>query len=109
MKVGHLIVPVDDIGTAVEFYSETMGLSERFRDGDRYAALTDGSVTLGLATAVEQPVPGRIVLSFQVGDLAAFLAAWPGGEDVAVTEGGHERRATLSDPFGNPVVVYERS
>lgn len=112
MKIGHVIVPVADLETATAFYAERLGLQLRFRDGERYAAVTDGSVTLGLAAAVEQPVPGEVALSFQVDSLADFLADWQGAEgadgEVSIVEGGHERRATLRDPFGNVVVVYER-
>ncbi|WP_235735336.1 VOC family protein [Nocardioides alcanivorans] len=110
MKIGHVIVPVADVESAARFYVERLGLELRFRDGDRYAAVGDGSVTLGLAAPVEQPVEDRIVVSLQVESLEAFLAAWSAddGDVGEIVEGGHERRVTLRDPFGNPVVVHER-
>ena len=110
MKIGHVIVPVADVGAATAFYVDQLGLALRFRDGDRYAAVGDGTVTLGLAAPDEQPADGRIALSFQVESLDAFLAAWSsdGHRAGEVIEGGHERRVTLSDPFGNPFVVHER-
>ncbi|MBO2447787.1 VOC family protein [Actinomadura barringtoniae] len=99
--MGHVIVPAADLDAQLEFYA-SLGLTLRFRDGDRYAALTDGTTTIGLADESQQPVPGRMVLSIEVDDLDAFAA---GGEPVT---GPHERRLVVTDPGGNPVVLYER-
>ncbi|RNL61968.1 VOC family protein [Nocardioides marmoriginsengisoli] len=104
MKIGHVIVPADDLGAQLAFY-EGLGLTTRFRDGDRYAAVTDGAVTLGLADESQQPVAGRVLVSVEVDDLDAVLEGYPGTEVVV---GPHERRATITDPSGNPVVVYEK-
>jgi hypothetical protein len=98
MKIGHIIVPAGELSGQIAFYA-ALGLTVRFRDGDRYAALTDGTVTIGLADASQQPVPGRVVLSIQVD-------AFPAG--VVVETGPHERRAVVIDPAGNPVVLYQR-
>lgn len=110
MKLGHVIVPVDDMDAATAFYVDRLGLDLRFRDVERYAAVSDGSVALGLAAPEEQPAAGQIALSVQVDSLAEFLAGWTADGLAAgeVTEGGHERRVTLQDPFGNSIVVYER-
>jgi predicted enzyme related to lactoylglutathione lyase len=109
MRVGHVIVPADDMDAQVAFY-QALGLSLRFRDGDRYAGVTDGTVTLGLADASQQPVAGRTLLSFEVDDLdlavAGALAAGATGGQQGV--GAHERQALVVDPCGNAVVLYER-
>ncbi|MEU5877838.1 VOC family protein [Spirillospora sp. NPDC047279] len=104
MKIGHIIVPAGDLDAQLAFY-ESLGLTTRFRDGDRYAAVTDGTTTVGLADESQQPVPGRTVLTLQVDDLDACLESRPATEPV---EGPHERRAVVTDPSGNPVVLYER-
>ncbi|WP_433063577.1 VOC family protein [Dactylosporangium sp. CS-033363] len=104
MKIGHIIVPAGDLDAQLAFYG-ALGLTTKFRDGDRYAALTDGSVTIGLADASQQPVPGQVVLTVQVDDLDALLVDRP---EIPVEVGPHERRAVLTDPAGNPVVLYER-
>ncbi|MFF5257872.1 VOC family protein [Actinomadura viridis] len=104
MRIGHVIVPAADLEAQLAFYG-SLGLTTRFRDGDRYAALTDGATTIGLADASQQPVPGRVLLSIEVDDLDAHLARLPAGEPVT---GPHERRAVVTDPGGNPVVLYER-
>ncbi|GAB3834541.1 VOC family protein [Dactylosporangium cerinum] len=101
MKIGHIIVPAASLDEQLAFYTH-LGLTIRFRDGDRYAAVTDGAVTIGLADASQQPVP-QTVLSIQVDDLAALGYT---GEDVVT--GPHERRVLITDPGGNPVVLYER-
>ncbi|MFI7026854.1 VOC family protein [Micromonospora sp. NPDC049900] len=109
MKIGHVIVPADELDAQLDFYTG-LGLAVRFRDGDRYAALTDGTVTVGLADASQQPVAGRTLLSIQVDDLDACLAqaTAAGGTAGDVVVGPHERRAVVVDPGGNPLVVYQR-
>lgn len=109
MKIGHVIVPADDLDAQVEFYS-SLGLTTRFRDGDRYAALTDGTVTLGLADESQQPAPGRVLVSIEVEDLDACLAGLTelGADPDTLVIGPHERRALVHDPAGNPIAVYER-
>ncbi|MEC9052389.1 MAG: VOC family protein [Actinomycetota bacterium] len=110
MRIGHLIVPADDLDAQLAFYGG-LGLTTRFRDGDRYAAVTDGTVTIGLADATQQPVAGRTMVSIEVDDLEATLATLT-GLGARVTEpvaGPHERRAVVSDPSGNPLTVYERT
>jgi predicted enzyme related to lactoylglutathione lyase len=109
MKIGHIIVPAENLDAQLAFYT-ALGLSTRFRDGERYAALTDGAVTVGLADASQQPVAGRTVLSIQVDDLDACLASLSAAGTVsgAAETGPHERRAVVTDPSGNPVVLYQR-
>lgn len=109
MKIGHVIVPAGDLDSQIAFYT-SLGLTVRFRDGDRYAAVTDGAVTVGLADRSQQPVAGRTLLSVEVADLDACIAQLVAagatvGEPVV---GPHERRAVVQDPSGNPLVVYER-
>ncbi|MFG2043480.1 VOC family protein [Dactylosporangium sp. NPDC048998] len=110
MRIGHVIVPAGDLDAQIGFYA-ALGLTTKFRDGDRYAALTDGAVTIGLADESQQPVPGRTVLSIQVDDLDACVArlAAAGATAGEPVVGPHERRTLVTDPAGNPVVLYERA
>ncbi|QFG24666.1 VOC family protein [Actinomadura sp. WMMB 499] len=104
MKIGHLIVPAAGMEEQVAFYT-SLGLAVKFRDGDRYAALTDGTTVIGLADETQQPVAGRTMPGIEVDDLDALAALLSAGEPVT---GPHERRLVVRDPAGNPLVLYER-
>ncbi|OLT31639.1 hypothetical protein BJF79_00020 [Actinomadura sp. CNU-125] len=104
MKIGHVIVPSAGMDEQVAFYA-SLGLAVKFRDGERYAALTDGTTVIGLADESQQPVAGRTMLGIEVDDLDAVAARLSAGEPVA---GPHERRIVVRDPAGNPLVLYER-
>lgn len=105
MKLGNVLIPVTDLDQAIEFY----GLPVKFRDGNRFAALDGGPVTIALAGpdehVVAEPVP-----SFKVEDLARAVQdpLERGGEVERAAEAGpHELRAVLRDPSGNPFVLYQ--
>jgi len=108
MKVGHILLPVDDLDRALAFYRDVLGLKVRFQDGDRYAALDGGGTTIALAASGEQPVPGRPALGLKVPDVTAAADGLRAAGALVgdVTTGGHEHRATLHDPDGNVLVLY---
>ena len=58
-EVKMIILSTDDLDESIRFYSETLGMSLKFRDGAHFAALDGGPITLALATAVDHPYPGR--------------------------------------------------
>jgi predicted enzyme related to lactoylglutathione lyase len=109
-KVGMVIHPVDDLDAAARFYGEVLGLTEKFRDGDRFAAFDAGGVTIALAAGDEARVVGGVTgVNYKVDDVAAAVAALvAGGASVVhdAEEGPHEIRATLRDPAGNTFGVY---
>lgn len=107
MRIGQLIVPVDSIDTALEFYRDMLGLQLRFRDGDRYAAMSDGSATLALAAPNEQP-SAAITVGMKVDDVVASAAGLRdrGATVGDVHRGEHELRVAVTDPFGNALVLY---
>ena len=49
--VRMVILSTDDLDDSIRFYSETLGMTLKFRDGAHYAALDGGSITLALATS----------------------------------------------------------
>ena len=57
--VRMIILSTDDLDESIQFYSETLGMPLKFRDGAHFAALDGGSVTLALATAIDHPMPGQ--------------------------------------------------
>ncbi|MFC4584501.1 VOC family protein [Sphaerisporangium corydalis] len=108
-KLGNVLIPVDDLDKAVTFYSEVLGLKVKFRDGDRFAALDAGGVTIALAAPEEQVAGAATAPSYKVGDVAEAVRdlTAAGAEVVVPAEAGpHEIRAVLRDPSGNLFVLY---
>jgi catechol 2,3-dioxygenase-like lactoylglutathione lyase family enzyme len=108
-KIGNVIVAVPDLDAACAFYGDTMGLKQKFRDGDRFAAYDGGGVTLALVSGEEDVTGGVTAPSFKVADVAGAVADLEaGGATVVVgpAEGPHEIRAVVRDPAGNPLVLY---
>ena len=106
-ELRQVIQPVGDISRAVAFYSQLLGLPVRFVDGDRYAALEAGGAVLALA-AGQESIADRSAPAFKVANLDRLLAAVSiDGTIVRGPEvGPHERRAVITDPWGNRLVVY---
>ena len=55
-RLGNVILPVENLGKAVEFYQRTLGLPLKFRDGDRWLLhymkwTPDGHVIPALASS----------------------------------------------------------
>ncbi|MET8155241.1 VOC family protein [Sphaerisporangium sp. NPDC005289] len=108
-KLGNVLIPVDDLDKALTFYGEVLGLTVKFRDGDRFAALDAGGVTIALAAPAEQVAGAVTAPSYKVGDLAGTVAELTaaGAELVSGPGAGpHESRAVLRDPSGNVLVLY---
>ncbi|GAA1956981.1 VOC family protein [Amycolatopsis minnesotensis] len=109
VKIGNVLHPVSDVESAVRFYATALGLTAKFVDGDRYAALDAGGTTLALAGPAEDVTGGVPAASFKVPDVAAALAALVAGGGSVVRQperGPHEVRAVARDPWGNTIVVY---
>jgi predicted enzyme related to lactoylglutathione lyase len=104
-----VVLSTDDLDDSIRFYTEALGMSLKFRDGAHFAALDGGSVTVALATAVDHPMPGRVVVGIKTADVdaAARSVEEHGG---AVVKGpyddAHERRAVVYDHQGNGLVFY---
>ena len=107
--VRMVVLSTDDLDASIRFYTETLGMSLKFRDGVQYAALDGGSITLALATTVDHPMPGHVVIGIKTADVDAAAAAVEtnGG---AIVKGpyndAHERRAAVYDNKGNGLVFY---
>ena len=107
--VRMVILSTDDLDGSIEFYSETLGMPLKFRDGAHFAALDGGSVTLALATAVDHPIPGQVVVGIKTADVdaaAKAIEASGGGIVKGPYDDAHERRAVVYDNKGNGIVFY---
>lgn len=108
-QVRMVVLSTDDMDESIRFYSETLGFPLKFRDGDHYAAFDGGSITIALATAVDHPIPGQVVVGIRTDDVdgAARAAEEAGGGVVkAPYDDAHERRAVVYDSQGNGMVFY---
>lgn len=105
-----VLLSTDDLDTALSFYTDTLGFSLSFRDGDRYASLDAGGTNVALAATHDHPSPGDTVLTLKVARVQPAvdeLAA--GGAEVLVapTDGAHEVRALIRAPGGAGLIsVY---
>ena len=102
-----MLLPTEDMESAVAFLTDVVGLKQKFRDGDRYCAFEFGSTTLALVGKDERIVAGA-AMAYRVDDLAAAIATWTahGASLVRAAERGpHEERAVLSLPGGGLAVL----
>ncbi|WP_205874116.1 VOC family protein [Mycobacterium camsae] len=108
-EVRMIVLSTDDLDESIRFYSEALGMAVKFRDGDHFAALDGGSITLALATAVDHPIPGQVVVGIKTSDVdaaAKAIEASGGGIVRAPYDDAHERRAVVYDTKGNGLVFY---
>ena len=104
-----MILSTDDLDESIRFYNETLGMSLKFRDGGHFAALDGGPVTLALATEVDHPIPGQVVVGIKTDDVDAAAKAVEdsgGGIVKGPYDDAHERRAVVYDNKGNGIVFY---
>jgi lactoylglutathione lyase len=109
-QVKLIILSTDDLDDSIKFYSETLGMGLKFRDGAHFAALDGGPVTLALATDVDHPIPGQVVVGIKTDDVDAAAKAVEdsgGGIVRGPYDDAHERRAVVYDNKGNGIVFYK--
>lgn len=109
LDVRTVVLSTDDMDKSIGFYTETLGMALKFRDGDRYAAIDGGSVTIALATEVDHPLPGRIVVGIKTDDVDGAAKAIESGGGIIVKapyNDAHERRTVVYDNKGNGLVFY---
>lgn len=107
MKIAMLLHPVENLDAALRFYCDGLGLTIKFRDAERFAALDAGGVTLALAAAGERIVD-RPALAWRVDDIGAATARLlAAGARIVhpIEKGPHEWRAVLRDVAGHPLVL----
>jgi len=108
-RIGNVLHPVSDVAAAAGYYNRAFGFATKFTDGDRYAALDGGSITLALAGPAEDVTGGRAAVSIKVPDVLAAVddVVRAGGSVLRPPEAGpHELRAVVLDPWENALVIY---
>lgn len=109
-QVKMIILSTDDLDESIKFYTETLGFPLKFRDGNHFAALDGGTVTLALATALDHPIPGQVVVGIKTEDVdgnAQAVDESGGGIAKGPYNDAHERRAVVYDNQGNGLVFYK--
>ena len=108
-EVRLIVLSTDNLDESIRFYSDTLGLPVKFRDGAHFAALDGGPITLALATAVDHPIHGQVVVGIKTADVdaaAKAVEASGGGIVTGPYNDAHERRAVVYDNKGNGLVFY---
>lgn len=107
--VRMVVLSTDDLDDSIRFYTEVLGMPLKFRDGAHFAALDGGSTTITLATAIDHPLPGQVVVGIKTADVdaaARAVEANGGGIVKGPYDDAHERRAVVYDHKGNGLVFY---
>jgi predicted enzyme related to lactoylglutathione lyase len=115
-KIGQVAITVSDVGSAVAYYRDVLGLSFLFSPGPNLAFLSDGSIRIMLSTPQGSGAVGsNSILYFQVTNIEATY-------DAIIARGSaSERRPQLAakmpdhdlwigflrDPDGNLVGLME--
>ena len=104
-------VPVEDMGRAIGFYRDSLGLEVQDHNGD-WAEVTTGSVTIGLNAAESEGAgaSGGPVIAFRPEDdiESAVEKLREKGVEIAdeVSEHPWGRIATFKDSEGNDLQLY---
>ena len=104
-----VVLSTDDLEESICFYTETLGMPLKFRDGAHFAAFDGGSITIALATAVDHPMPGQVVVGIKTANVdtaARAVEAGGGGIVRGPYTDAHERRVVVYDNKGNGLVFY---
>lgn len=107
--VRMILLSTDDLDASIAFYTETLGMALKFRDGTHFAAIDGGSVTIALATSIDHPIPGQVVVGVKTDDVDAAAKAIEesgGGIVKGPYDDAHERRVVGFDNKGNGLVFY---
>lgn len=112
-KLQNAYYVTGDMGRAVAFYRDALGLALKFQDGDRWAQFDAGGVNFSLSSPAEaaEGAAGAVVI-FEVDDLDAARASLE-AHGATVTDsrdmGAHGRSLTFRDPDGNIVQLLQRA
>ncbi len=105
---------VKDMDKAVSFYQDMLGLSLKFRDGNRWTQFDLNGVGVALADPSESAAPsgGGATVVLEVDDLVAMREKLSVADiplSKIVDMGAHGKYFTVRDPAGNMVQIFARS
>lgn len=105
----RFVLPVSDLEAAIALHTGRLGFTVRFRDGDRWAVLDAGTLSLALAAGEERAELTGPALMVRVGDVPAAVRTMAGAGARVVrppTAGTHETRAVIELPDSTSLVLY---
>jgi predicted enzyme related to lactoylglutathione lyase len=109
MKLTFVYAPVRDLGEALTFYRDTLGLTEAWREGDTTVAfeLPDSDVQLMVDRADDNSPPGPM---YVVDSVADFFNGQPGLKvTMPIMEIPDGHLAGFADPSGNTIYVLDQT
>lgn len=110
MKLEFLFVPTSDLKASLALYRDSLGFTERWREGDETVALAIPGTEVQIMLDAHDP-DAPVGPLFIVDSVEAFHAARP--ETLAVVEAPSEIpggfQATYKDPGGATIYVMDQS
>ena len=110
-EVKMIVLSTEDLERSIRFYTETLAFPLKFRDGNHFAAIDAGAVTIALATSLDHPIPGQVAVAIKTDDVDGDAAAADengGSITKAPYDDAHERRSVVYDRDGNGIVFYSQ-
>jgi len=114
-RIRNAYYVVADMERMLAFYRDVLGLTLKFRDGDRWAQFDVAGASLALSSREEgASAPGAgAVVTLEVDDLdATALALGRAGVEIVQPlrdMGAHGRTMAIRDTGGNIVQLYQRA
>jgi len=110
MALHSLFYPAQSLDSELQFFQQGLGLTTRFRDGGRFAALDVGGLTIGIA-AEDERICTQAAAVFRVVDIqqsVALLLAAGATLLRPVERGPHEWRAVVASPAGHHLILSSK-
>jgi len=112
IKEANVTLMVSDMGRAVRFYTNVLGLKLKSRYGDNFAQVEAPGTIIALHPATEGPKPDRsesISIGFAVSDLDKERAELEnkGVKFLRTADDTQVRLAFFTDPDGNPLYLSQ--
>ena len=101
------VLPVHDLGAAVAFWKDLLGVDPTFVDGDRWAQFDHAGARLALAGKDRAADTPGVMLKVSGLEAVRDALRASGNPVSEITTGAHERRSVATAPGGSPVVLYE--
>ena len=119
IRGGNATIFVSDLGRAVRFYTESLGLKLQYRAGDHFAMIDAGGLNLGLHPPAKNAAAPGTSGGIQVGltverpiadvvkDLTTRGVTFATIDGETIIDDGNVKLAFFGDPDGNDLYLCE--